>query len=110
MKVLWLSRHEMTEQQQRALMELLEDSFEVTARNVTFPARATEAAREIISLAKGLEINVIAGVFPAHVAAQLALVASNANVEIFIPVAVPAPAKEGEVRGGGFEFSHWEMF
>jgi hypothetical protein len=52
------------------------------------------------------EYGVVAGVFPAHVAVAISQL--GVGVPVFVPVSVPAPAAEGETRGGGFVHSHWE--
>lgn len=56
----------------------------------------------------------IAAVLPGHITAALAH-ASHTNgrtpapmCPVMVPVSLPAPAKEGEARGGGFVHSHWE--
>lgn len=111
MKILWLSRHAMTPEQQSALQAEMEAPLEILHRNATFPASSMEALEMIISLAKVEGAAHVAGVFPAHIAAQYARWAEAWEYPmLLIPVSVPAPAVEGEARGGGFVFSHWEMF
>lgn len=110
MKILWLSRHSMTPDQESALRADYQFPVEVVHRNVTFPARSSEAVEQIIALASDEGIKHVAGVFPAHIAAKFAQDADDRDYHLLIPVSKPAPAVEGEVRGGGFVFSHWEMF
>ena len=110
--VLWLSRHAMTPEQEQALRNEF-DTLElvILQHNMTFPADSVRAVEEIVALAEREQAHVVAGVFPAHVAARFALRADAHNFPMLaLPVSVPAPAKEGEVRGGGFTFSHWEIF
>ncbi len=115
-KVLWLSRHEMTEDQQASLIRRLEysvDPFQpaditVVSANVVFEARSSVARRQIEELAREHEASVVAGVLPAHIAGAFARRQGWQAMQVMVPVAIPAPAKEGEVRGGGFVHSHWE--
>ncbi|MDR2092301.1 MAG: hypothetical protein LBP58_03140 [Azoarcus sp.] len=122
--VIFLSRHPMTREQISGLQAArsLPDGRVVAAapppavecRNVTFPASGEDAARQIAALAIAEPDTLVCGVFPAHVAAQIALklAARRATFHaapcVGIPVAVPAPAVEGENRGGGFVHDHWE--
>jgi hypothetical protein len=94
--------------------------FNINSINAVFPANGNEAAEQIIKMIpekiSGVQsIEVICGVFPAHVALSLVRMRDN-KVDYFgpafnvlIPVSVPAPAVEGEVRGGGFIHHHWEF-
>ena len=101
MSILWLSRHQMTEQQHRALPV----DGPVFTHNVTFSADGKIAAYEIMALADRESATYSAGVFPAHVAIYLSRMMPG---QVLIPVSVPAPAKEGETRA--FIFDHWEVF
>ena len=108
--ILWLSRHPMVAEQLEALGDV-----EVIHLNVTFPAKGYEAAQMIRELAKAHRVTEVAGVFPAHIVAALYeqcmgpdMLFIPSGLKIRMPVSVPAPAKEGEVRGNGFVFSHWE--
>lgn len=113
-RVLWLSRHDMTEGQYEDLEKELQKYYgkEIKimkqSRNMTFPARGLEAALQIVDTISNEEIDVVTGVFPAHVAVRLAEQLRGSSTLLFVPVSVPAPAQEGEVRGGGFVHSHWE--
>jgi hypothetical protein len=78
--------------------------------NITLPARGTEGARALLDLAREHQSTVIAAVLPAHVAAAWVMQEYTLEVMLYLPVSVPAAAKEGEVRGGGFTFSHWERY
>lgn len=115
-KVLWLSRHEMTADQLTDLQNMqpivADGGAEVLQQNMTYPADAGEASAAIMELAVRLGVEYVAGVFPAHVAIELYRDLGYENNPLFLlcPVAVAAPAKEGEVRGGGFIHSHWELF
>lgn len=114
MTMLWLSRHEMTAEQRITLPH----GAEVIHLNVTYPALGSEAASMIRQLAKDHSVNYVSGVFPAHIVAALMrqCIGPAADYEsyvpkgmyILIPVSVPSPAREGEVRGGGFIHSHFE--
>lgn len=115
-RVLWLSRHQMTPEQESSLREEIrargfaEEVNEIVHLNLTFPAKGDEAADFIAEIFRenGFGHNdLLSGVFPAHVAVAL----WRGTVDnICLPVAVPSPAKEGEVRGGGFVHSHWEWY
>jgi hypothetical protein len=91
---------------------ICEGGAEVVSENMTFPARGEAAAEVIMAKAKQVGAEFVAGVFPAHVAVSLREVLGEEDNPLFLlcPVAVPAAAKEGEVRGGGFVHSHWELF
>lgn len=113
MKVLWLSRHDMTPEQVRGLQlhHGIDGNVEIVKVNMTFPADSYDAALSILNTAREQGFSVIAGVFPAHIAARLALLRRRevgVLVRVLIPVSVPVPAKDGETRG--FQFSHWERF
>ena len=135
--VLWLSRHEMSADQKASLEARLAHSyvaFDYTNVNETFPAQSSDAIPRIAALvedhkaANPGKLAIVAGVFPAHIAAGLArasMFGSNSvmaeaeawntgempqtiSFPIYVPVSVPAPAVEGETRGGGFVHHHWE--
>lgn len=110
MKVLWVSRHEMTPEQRSGLAGRLglEVELEVVSVNITFPAHSDEAVPLLEAAVEQHECTVLAGVFPAHVAGALARRSGWQKIRAFVPVSVPAPAVEGQVRGGGFSHSHWE--
>jgi hypothetical protein len=124
-RIIWLSRHSMSDIQKKDLTAFLrQDDLEVTEQNATFPARSEEA-RDIIRdiLLRNPDAHV-AGVFPAHIAGAIARKFQNCDApgivdrdwlairtngqRVFVPASLPASAKEGEVRGGGFAHSHWE--
>lgn len=123
-KILWISRHAMTGEQKTALIQRREvfswkarEAVEIVHLNVTLPAHGYEAVRVILDLCKEHEAGVVAAVLPAHVAAAWILRGVRCvprqfgdDVALYLPVSVPAPAVEGETRGGGFVFSHWEVF
>jgi hypothetical protein len=114
-KVLWLSRHEMTEDQKADLNQLLQSNNgcelgEIIHLNHTFAAKGFVAAEEIATLAQQHEVQVVSGVFPAHVAVRIRLSLDSWIEEspmLVMPVSVPVPAVEGQVRG--FRHSHWEV-
>jgi len=88
----------------------------ISSANVTFPAEGKKAAEEIVRMipekVSGVHsIEVVCGVFPAHVALSLVKMRDDNGpvFNVLIPVSVPAPAVEGEVRGGGFLHHHWEF-
>ena len=99
MNFLWLSRHEMSEQQAVDVKD-----YNVIKENMTYAASGPEAARNILSAAAQHKCKIVGGVFPAHVAVELV---KQKEIAIWLPVSIPAPAKEGEERG--FTFSHWEI-
>lgn len=115
--VLWLSRHTMTPEQATDLRHMV-GAHTVLHQNVTFPAQGMEAATFIRTQAADAGCRLVAGVFPAHVVAALVEQCLRVGPEddlytpkgimLLLPVSVPAPAREGEVRGGGFAHSHWE--
>lgn len=124
-KILWLSRHAMTKDQREELIrrreifswKAREAPVEITHLNVTLPAHGYEAVRVILDLCKEHEAGVVAGVLPAHVVAAWMLRGVRCvprqfgdDVALYLPVSIPAPAVEGETRGGGFVFSHWEAY
>jgi hypothetical protein len=114
-KVLWLSRHEMTEEQRTDLNQLIQSNNdcelgEIVHLNHTFAAKGFEAAEEIATLAQQHEVQVVSGVFPAHVVVHIRLSLDRWIEEspmLVLPVSVPVPAVEGQVRG--FRHSHWEV-
>lgn len=111
MKVLWVSRHELTDEQRSNLagrLGLEVELVEIVSVNITLPAHSDEAVPVLDSAVRQNECDVLAGVFPAHVAGALARRSGWQKVRAFVPVSVPAPAVEGQVRGGGFSHSHWE--
>jgi hypothetical protein len=114
-RVLWVSRHEMTEAQREALHETRrvvnypeQVSLDIIYINLTLPAPSGDAVKAILAACEDWDTGLVAGVLPAHVAAQW--MQMEVQVPLYLPVSVPAPAVEGEVRGGGFTFSHWEAF
>ena len=124
-KILWLSRHAMTNEQREQLVsrrqtfswKAREASVEIVHLNVTLPAYGYEAVRVILDLCKEHEAGVVAAVLPAHVAAAWMVRGVRTvprqfgdDVALYLPVSIPAPAAEGETRGGGFVFSHWETY
>jgi hypothetical protein len=126
-KVLWLSRHPMTAEQLADLeahphMKVGFSSeqkvvLEMVQHNMMYPAIGYEAAEKILDVGSSYGANIIAGVFPAHVAVQLCrrnkwanAYTANTLKGVMVPVSMPAPAVEGETRGGGFVHSHWEVF
>ena len=107
--LLWLSRHEMTDDQKADLTEY----SRIIHVNMTFPADSRDAVMEIFAKCEEVGATTVAGVFPAHVAVMLMVMAENPRFShnlmgLLLPVSVPAPAKDGEVRGGGFVHHHWE--
>lgn len=119
--VFWASRHLMTDVQLLDLIATIDGEVTVISQNLTYPAESGQALAEITAAAQECGCTVIAGVFPAHVAAAVARRSATApeegwpewrhgyqGIHWIVPVSVPAPAKEGETRGGGFVHSHWE--
>ena len=114
-RILWLSRHALTEEQKETL--LIERRMvhwpsavqvEFIHLNITLPAFSGDAVQGILDLREDKGADVVSGVLPAHVAAQW--MQMEVKVPLYLPVSIPAPAVEGETRGGGFVFSHWEAF
>lgn len=117
-KIIWLSRHAMTDEQREELIRRRRSVFwedtsspmhEIVPLNVTLPAYGPDAVRVILDLCDEYGADVVAAVLPAHVAAAWML-RDIADVTLYLPVSAPAPAVEGETRGGGFVFSHWEAY
>jgi hypothetical protein len=73
--------------------------------NLTFAASSLDAVTEIMALASTHAVDVISGVFPAHVAVRLAST-FKPYYPILLPVSVPAVASDGQLRG--YVHSHWE--
>lgn len=118
-KVIFFSRHAMTVEQavdlERQIMNANPGEYsgiEVLSKNVMFPALAEDACEMIMKRAKEVDAEYITGVFPAHVAVELYrnLGFNDNPLFMYCPVSLPAPAVEGETRGGGFVHSHWELF
>ena len=139
-RVLWLSRHGMTPEQEESLRECLGGlgtkeyqaggvKLEVVMENITFPSDGAKAAMLAQKMALANKCMVLTGVFPAHVAGALVHLSRDKTLIypdgeplmhrdgyrmdgcspscVYVPVAVPAPAKVGEVRGGGFTHHSW---
>ena len=121
-KMAWFSRHQPTVQQQCAFMCLQDvtgddgypsqglSTCHISSVNMVFPATSEAAAREIVAHAVEIGADCVGGVFPSHVAISLHEACKEVGLPLIIPVSVPAPAVEGEVRGGGFVHSHLELF
>ena len=113
MNIIWMSRHSMTDLQLQELRTLTHIQGEVINLAPVFPANSTDAVEQIHQLAgvmmhKNIKC-IVAGVFPAHIAGALARrLPAPWWPRVYVPVAIPAPALEGETRGGGFIHSHWE--
>jgi hypothetical protein len=122
MKLLWLSRHEITEDQRSDLLKAVEghaylpdcEEVEIIHLNITFPAKSRDAVREIIALIEEHKPQLVSGVFPNHVVLRLSVelddlqrYAHELVPLLVIPVSVPVQASEGQVRG--FAHSHWEF-
>lgn len=122
MKVLWLSAHALNETQTADLSAVCGADVRITHVNQVFPAASGDAVREIVEASKGFDI--VAGVFPAHIAAALARQSASAIEEgyvaflgiwragerplhVYSPVAKPASSDGGAARRV-FEHSHWE--
>ena len=121
MKILWLSRHQMTAAQLADLRGVLTRDFftgasmaPVETMNLTLPAHSEAALDELVALARTHQLcdqwdaqdgGCIAAVLPAHIAAAVArdrLKSTRLACPVYVPVSVPAPAVDGETRGGGF--------
>ena len=121
-KILWISRHAMTDAQREELTRRrpswkTREGIEIVHLNVTLPAYGYEAVRVILDLCREHQAGVVAAVLPAHVAASWMVRGVRTvprqfgdDVALYLPVSIPAPAVEGETRGGGFVFSHWEAY
>ena len=123
--VVWMSRHVMSDVQEKDLLNVIDESLAafggaesmvVEHINMLFPARSEDAVLELAELQqKYMSVDrqtVFAGVLPAHIAAAIACDRQRAigllARGVYVPVAMPAPAVEGETRNGGFVHSHWE--
>lgn len=122
MKVLWLSRHPLGADQLADLTrELGDDVTHITHVNVTFSVHTAYAVDQLIEASKGFDV--VAGVFPATLAAALARFSASAPEDSFVAftglyrkgekplhclaaVAAPAAAIDGETRQ--FVHHHWE--
>lgn len=129
-KVIWFSRHTMTAEQKEDLANhpVLKNGMdsstppadlEVVSENLQFPADGMEAAKAILAKAEIEGAEYITGVFPAHIAVCISRMIHDKRCSTHysicvlrgaaVPVSVPAPAVEGETRGGGFVHHHWEL-
>ena len=119
-RVLWLSRHPMTEEQKADLcLTMGIDSVKVMQENMTYNENSEIASEEIRRMVanrttyddKGYphKVHALAGVFPAHVAVSLVLNREYLDMPmILLPVSVAVEAAEGQNRG--FRHSHWERY
>jgi hypothetical protein len=109
-KILWLSRHNMTQEQKEQLVALfveenqLVGDAEIVSINATFSADSMSAVAEIHALLKEHDTHLLSGVFPAHIAARLC----EQSYRVALPVSVPVFAEDGQQRG--FCHSHFEFF
>lgn len=106
-KVLWLSRHALsTEQVEDLTRESGYEELTVTTVNMTYPARSGQAVGQIEAAAAGFDL--VAGVFPAHIAGEIVRrkFDGDGGPSFWVPVAVPIFAEDGAQRG--FQHSHWE--
>ena len=106
-KVLWLSRHELSGTQVSDLAR--ESGYEVLSvdtDNVTYPARSADAVDDLVARSTGYDL--VCGVFPAHIAAEIVRrdIRGGLPASFWVPVSTPAPASDGALRG--FQHSHWE--
>jgi hypothetical protein len=110
----------MTQQQTANLAEELElpvETLEIESLNVVFSDVPQEALWDIAALAYKAEAKVVLGVFPAHIAAELAVQSYNpardnslpnfGELLIGIPVAKPVFAEDGTPRGFSHLRYHW---
>lgn len=115
-RVLWLSRHPLSEDQIGDLILTTGSDVVITSENATFPAQSREAVPAIMKMAERYDF--VCGVFPAHIATALSWAATGApeegcpqryplqGVTYLVPVSAPVAAPDGAVRG--FTHSHWE--
>lgn len=107
-RVLWLSRHALSDMQKIDLSsETGYDELTVDTVNMTYPARSGAAVDAIEAAAEGFDV--VCGVFPAHIAAEIVrrqFVVGDGGPSFWVPVSMPVFAEDGTPRG--FEHSHWE--
>ncbi len=122
MKILWLSRHPITEVQKADLIESIKGSyqnqfspgeapsvFEVVEINFTFASEGEAAAKQIQELCRDYQATAVSGVIPAHVAVEAYRSWEYYRTyQGYLPVPKPAFATDGEVRA--YEHSHFERF
>ena len=102
--VLWLSRHAMSAEQEADLkVSLRAEALQVTSEEVTFGSDDVAEVEKLWLRAIRQGIAVVAGVFPASMAAEIGWFAASHHgnqhgVKFAIPKMKPAPAKEGEQR------------
>jgi hypothetical protein len=104
-RVLWLSRHEMSDEQKDDIAHII-GGAELVTMNVTYPAHSDDAVAEITALARARNCRWVCGVFPAHIAAAFARRQGWQALRVLVPVSIPVAAVEGQARG--FTHSHWE--
>jgi hypothetical protein len=117
MRVLWLSRHPLSAEQLADLTHRLGGvTLDVIQQNMTFSSDELEAMWQIAAATDAVDASVIAGVFPAHVAMQLALHQQQAEFmapnlshkTVAVPVSKPVFALDGEQRG--FAHARWVIY
>lgn len=122
-QVLWLSRHPITPEQILSLREEILSKYLhpkspakpaiidiVGLNNVTFPAKGDAGLEKLQELAIRYNADTVSGVIPAQIAVAASRARCNGTSSLvgYIPVAVPAAAKEGETRA--YAHSHFEWF
>lgn len=121
LNVLFTSRHNMTEDQTNDLQNLFEGfQLNIKTLNVTYKTRGNFALSQLIDLCKEEKTHVLIGVFPAHIAAKIAVASTYdygdlrvfdglaQKIIVLVPVSEAVFAEEdGKPRG--FKHSHFEV-
>ena len=113
-KVLWLSRHQMTPDQEASLRKIIGDEIEIISENVTWAASADGAADRVRNKAEwrllyrrltgdGQRLAYVAGVFP-PVALEALKRGRPRTLRLLTPVSEQAP--ELRVGDGPIPFRH----
>jgi hypothetical protein len=106
----------MSAEQLADLEHRLDAKLDVVQQNMTFSSDELEAMWQIAAATDAVDASVIAGVFPAHVAMQLALHQQQAEFmapnlshkTVAVPVSKPVFALDGEQRG--FAHARWVIY
>ncbi len=113
-KVMWLSRHKMTDEQAESLREIIGDEIEIISENVTWAASADGAADRVRNKAEwrliyrrltagGQRLAYVAGVFP-PVALEALKRGRPRTLRLLAPVSEQAP--ELRIGDGPIPFRH----
>lgn len=121
LNVLFTSRHSLTTDQTNDLNNLFAGfELKVETQNVTYLTKGRDAYVQLATICKEKQVDVLIGVFPAHIAANIAVTNTydygelrvfdglNRKTIVLVPVSEAVPATEdGKPRG--FKHSHFEV-